>query len=83
MCNDSESRSVKEIAELVCKEVAHSKIKVAVDAKEDMGYAPDVAMYLDSKKLQKLGWSVKTSLSEGYEKLVDYIRAFYKNRSLK
>ncbi len=83
VCNDGESSSVKEIAELVCKEVAHSKIKVTVDAKEDMGYAPDVTMYLDSKKLQKLGWNVKTSLSEGYEKLVEYISAFYKNRSLK
>ena len=76
VCNDAETRSVREIAELVCNEVANGKIKVRIEKKENMGYAPDVAMYLCSDKLRKLGWDSRVCMTEAYQRLIDYIRRY-------
>ena len=73
VCNDQETRSVREIAELVCHEVAGDKIKVRIEKKENMGYAPDIAMYMDSGKLRKLGWNADVGLTEAYRRLVSYL----------
>lgn len=74
VCNDGETRSVREIAELVCHEVAGDKISVQIEKKDDMGYAPDVAMYLDSGKLRELGWQAEVGMAEAYKRLVKYLR---------
>ncbi len=74
VCNDRETRSVREIAELVSREVADGKIAVRVEKKENMGYAPDVAMYLDSGKLRSLGWKADVDMVEAYRRLVEYLR---------
>ena len=74
VCNDVETRSVREIAELVCHEVAEDTIKVQIDKKDNMGYAPDVAMYLDSGKLRELGWQTEVGMAEAYRRLVEYLR---------
>lgn len=73
VCNDRETRSVREIAELICHEVAGDRIKVQIEKKENMGYAPDVVMYLDSEKLRKLGWQAEVGMAEAYRRLVDYL----------
>lgn len=73
ICNDTETRSVREIAELVCHEVAEDKISVRIEKKEKMGYAPDVAMYLDSSKLEGLGWKADVGMVEAYRRLVEYL----------
>lgn len=75
ICNDKETRSVREIAELVCREVASDKIKVVIEKKSDMGYAPDVTMYLDSEKLRGLGWNAQVGMLEAYERLTAYLRS--------
>ena len=41
---------------------------------ENMGYAPDVAMYLDSSKLRMLGWSAKVDMAEAYRRLITYLK---------
>lgn len=74
VCNDRETRSVREIAELVCREVAMGSISVRVEKKDNMGYAPDVAMYLDSGKLRELGWNAEIGMAEAYRRLVEYLR---------
>lgn len=74
ICNDKETRSVREIAELVCHEVADGSIRVRIEKKENMGYAPDVAMYLDSGKLRELGWQAEVGTAEAYRRLVEYLR---------
>ena len=74
VCNDSETRSVREIAELVCQSVADGKIAVRVEEKENMGYAPTVAMYLDSRKLRSLGWTAEIDMASAYARLVEYIK---------
>lgn len=73
VCNDKETRSVREIAELVCHKVAENRIKVSIEKKDQMGYAPDVVMYLDSEKLRGLGWSAEVGMVEAYYRLVEYI----------
>lgn len=74
VCNDVETRSVREIAELVADEVAEGKISVLIEKQENMGYAPDTAMYLDSGKLCDLGWNAQVDMKEGYRRLVEYLR---------
>ena len=74
VCNDRETRSVRDIAELVCHDVADDKIRVIVEKKENMGYAPDVELYLDSGKLRALGWKAEVGMADAYKRLVEYIR---------
>ena len=73
ICNDKETRSVYQIAELVATEIAKGQIKVIIKKQENTGYAPDVNMYLNSDKLRALGWNVKVDMAEAYERLVQYI----------
>lgn len=74
VCNDAETRSVREIAELVANKVAGGSIRVLIEKKENMGYAPDTAMYLDSEKLRKLGWKTEVDMAEAYKRLVAYLK---------
>lgn len=74
ICNDDETRSVREIAELVCHEIAKDNIHVQIEKKEGMGYAPDVAMYLDSGKLRGIGWTASINMVEAYSRLVEYLK---------
>lgn len=73
ICNDKESRSVYEIARLVAGKVANGKINVIVEPIEDMGYAPDVNMYLISDKLKMLGWEAAVDMEEAYKRLAECI----------
>ena len=73
ICNDSETRSVRQIADLVANEVAGGKIRVRIERKENMGYAPDVAMFLDSGKLRNLGWKARIGMLEAYKRLTEYL----------
>lgn len=74
ICNDGETRSVREIAELVASEVANREIGVRIEKIENMGYAPDVAMYLDSGKLRALGWRTEVCMSDAYKRLTEYLK---------
>ena len=75
VCNDKETRNVREIAELVVEGVANGNIQVKVEIPEsNMGYAPDVMMYLNSEKLRKLDWLPKVNMKEAYRKLVQYLK---------
>ena len=80
VCNDQETRSVREIAELVCSDVADGEIRVQIEIMDNMGYAPDVDMYLNSEKLRKLGWEAKVSMIDAYKRLVCYLKEETKNK---
>ena len=75
ICNDGESRTVREIAELVCEKVAGGTISVKFDIPEQntFGYAPDTEMRLCSDKIRKLGWKPEVSMEEGYKRLAAYL----------
>ena len=74
VCNDQETRSVREIAELVCRVVAEDKIRTRIEIKDNMGYAPDVVLYLNSDKLRGLGWNAEVGMTEAYQRLVEYLK---------
>ena len=74
ICNDKETKSVREIADLVALDVAEGAISVRVVKKENMGYAPDVKMYLNSEKLCNLGWVAEVGMAEAYRRMVEYLR---------
>lgn len=74
VCNDKETRSVREVAELVAQKVAGGSIRVLIETKENMGYAPDTAMYLDSGKLRELGWEAEVGMAEAYGRLVEFLK---------
>lgn len=73
LCNDEETKSVYDIANLIVSEIANDKIKVNIEKKNNMGYAPDVALFLDSSKLRSLGWNAKIGMIEGYRRLIEYL----------
>lgn len=75
VCNDAETRSIYEIAELVAEEVAGGTIKVVKDIPEgaNFGYAPDNTMMLCSEKIRKLGWEPKVRMADGYKRLIGYL----------
>lgn len=73
VCNDKETRSVYQIAELVAAEVAKGQIKVIIEKQENTGYAPDVNMLMNSNKLRSLGWKAKVDMKEAYRRLAKYI----------
>ncbi len=75
VCNDKETRSVRNIAELVANDVSDGMISVVIDIpEENMGYAPDAALYLNSDKLRNLGWIPEVSMAEAYRRLIEYIK---------
>ena len=78
VCNDTETRSIYDIAKLVSENVAGGGIRVVKDipANANFGYAPDNTMRLCSNKLKSLGWKPKVSMEEGYHRLINYIMRF-------
>ena len=64
--------SIKEMADLVVGELAKNAIKVIIDNKENVIYAPEHHIYLDTSKIEKLGWVAKTNLQDMYFKLICY-----------
>lgn len=76
VCNDKETRSVRNIAELVAEDVSDGAIGVVIDIPEgvNMGYAPDAALYLNSDKLRSLGWNPEVTMAEAYRRMVEYLK---------
>ena len=75
ICNDGETRSVREIAELVADKVANGKIAVQIEKQDNLGYAPDNTFHLNSDKLRSLGWKPEVGMEEAYRRLAEYLRA--------
>ena len=75
ICNDDNTRSVRDIAELISSEVCGGGIAIRVVIPEGQtGFAPDSSMYLSSQKLKALGWKPVVDLAEGYKRLTEFIR---------
>ena len=77
VANPSTTIQIKDMAQMVCDTLAGGRIKVIFDIPEDAltyGYAPDVAMHLNSDKLQSLGWKPVYDLPQMYERLVASFR---------
>lgn len=74
ICNDKESRCVREIAELLSQKVSQGNIGFKIEIpKTNQGYAPDSSMYLNSDKLRRLGWKPEVDMAESYRRLAEYL----------
>lgn len=77
IANEESHVTIKQMAELVAKEIANDTIKVVIDIPEDsasLGYAPSVKMWLDASKMKELGWKAEVSLIESYRRMIQWMQ---------
>lgn len=73
VANEANTMRIREMAELVAREVADGKSQVVYDIPEDIqqfGYAPDTNMRLSAKKIRELGWNSDVDLLEMYRRMI-------------
>jgi UDP-glucuronate decarboxylase len=71
--NSQASMTIRDMAEVVAREVAGGTIKVVVKPPEDIetrGYAPRSAYRLSADKLRALGWEPRYGMAEMYERMI-------------
>ena len=77
VANSKSNMRIRDMAEMVAKEIAGGKIKVIFDIPKDnltYGYAPDVKMKLNSDKLQALGWKAEVDMFEAYTRMIESMK---------
>ena len=77
VANEESCVSIKEMAEMVAKDIANGDIKVIIDIPKDIesyGYAPEENLKLSSKKIESLGWKAKIGLEESYRRMIESMR---------
>ncbi len=73
VANPQASMTIRQMAEVVAREVAGETIKVVVRPPEDVerrGYAPPSAFRLSAEKLRALGWEPRYGMAEMYERMI-------------
>lgn len=66
--------SIKEMAHLVAKEIAHGKIDVKIITDNiNRGYAQELYMKLDTTKLENLGWKANVGLLDMYLRMIESV----------
>ena len=76
IANEDSHMTIRQMAELVAKEIADNQIKVVIDIPEDnrsLGYAPGVKMWLDASKMKSLGWNPEVDLVESYRRMMKWM----------
>lgn len=71
--NPQASMTIREMAEVVAREVAGGTIEVVVRPPEDVesrGYAPPSAYRLSAEKLRALGWEPHYGMAEMYRRMI-------------
>lgn len=71
--NPQASMTIRQMAEVVARQVAGGRIKVVVKPPEDVasrGYAPPSAYRLSAEKLRALGWEPRYGMAEMYERMI-------------
>ena len=77
IANEDSHITIRNMAELVAREIAGEKIKVVIDIPEDsvsLGYAPPVKMWLDASKMRELGWKPEIGLVEAYKRMICWMK---------
>lgn len=71
VANKANHTTIKKMAELVQDSFGEESAKVIVDfPKENLGYAPETHIKLNSDRLRNLGWYPKINLHDSYERLI-------------
>ena len=65
--------SIREMAQLL-KEEFNQSINVAIVPKENMGYAPETKLKLDTKKIESLGWKPQYDLRNMFKNMILYLK---------
>lgn len=71
--NEKSHTTIADMAQMVCHEIAEDEIRVEYDIPEDIssyGYAADTKLFLDSGKMQALGWKPEVDLKEAFERMM-------------
>lgn len=71
--NEENTMTIREMAELVAKEIAGGRIQVTFDIPEDnrYGYAARTGLRLSGKKLENLGWKPRQTLVDMYRDMLE------------
>ena len=64
------------MAQLVAEECAKGEIGVDIQIEDEskFGYAPDLRMNLDTRKLRNLGWRAKVDLKTAFFYMMRYMK---------
>ena len=73
VANNKTYISIREMAELLCREFNPS-IKVVIEPRPELGYAPVTKLNLSAAKLIALGWKPRFDLLEMYTRLIESIK---------
>lgn len=76
--NSTETTSVKELAEMLCKLFAEKRLTPSFQAateQEKAGYLANKLGFLDSRKALAEGWTVTVPLAEGMRRTVEYFES--------
>ena len=77
IANEDSHITIRDMAELVAREIAGEKIQVVIDIPEasvSLGYAPPVKMWLDASKMRELGWKPEIGLVEAYKRMICWMK---------
>jgi len=73
VANSQSSMTIRQMAEVVAREVARGTINVVVKTPEDIesrGYAPQSSYRLGTDKLLALGWKPRYGMAEMYQRMI-------------
>jgi UDP-glucuronate decarboxylase len=73
VANPSASMTIRQMAEVVARDVAGGAIEVVVNPPQDIerrGYGPPSAYRLSAEKLRALGWEPRYGMAEMYERMI-------------
>ena len=76
VANEDCHTTILQMARMAAEEISGHAVKVVVDIPDhvkEMGYAPDVKLFLSSAKLQALGWEPESGLLESYRRMIRYM----------
>lgn len=74
--NEAETRSIREMAELVANQVAQGRIGVKIREEDILktGYAPHTLLRISGEKLRRLGWRPTKGLVEMYRDMIEELQ---------
>lgn len=70
--NENATMTIREMAELVAREVADGQVKVVLDIPKDnlYGYAAPTKLHLSSQKIHALGWQPTYGMTKMYQRMM-------------